>query len=388
MLRRGLVQILSIIVFIALCIYINHLLLSSQLGRAQIFYDSASDHTLEDQPQNRQHKIELNWSKVATVIETRDSPVLIPVLQSWLANMPRDWPFVFWTGLENHRSLSTAVVFADEITSGRLNFSRIDIGDSPYRPDPRYTSTLSDLLGNSNWFWNQFHAEAEWMLFFQIDSVLCSKSDQTIDDWLGYEYLGAPTFWSHGAGLDRQGGNGGLSMRRISSARNLTTLDPRTREDGPEDVWFTRKYQSMNTTRWPELEGRKLSRFSMSQGWVEDLSLDTHWKPLGMHYGSGHFGEIFRPKPGGALTNQLQRIVQYCPEFLYLRFAVDEYSHVDMNEFRPGAVPQKVDASKEAEQDREIQELKLQLQFLLDSTNGSTNSSPPLSSEHMNATDG
>lgn len=309
---------------------------------------------------------QLNFTKVATVIETRDSPMLIPILQSWLANVPLDWTFVVWTGVENHDILTKAAVFRDEIASGRLNFTRIDFDGSPYRPDPKRTSTLSDLLGNTNWFWTQFHPSAEWMIFFQVDSVLCSKSRETVDDWLGYDFIGGPAMWSHGPGMDRRGGNGGLSMRRISSLRRAIDDKPRTPDDLPEDVWFTRRLLEYNSTRWPEEEGRRLASFSLSQGWIEDLSRDADWKPLGMHYGSGHFGEIFRTGPNGILTNQLQRIIQHCPEFLYLRYGVDEFKDVDMSEFRPGATPKlsTIDMAKETEQDDHISELADEIEKL------------------------
>lgn len=281
----------------------------------------------------------LNWTKVATAIETRDSVVLIPVLQSWLANMPRDWPFVIWTGRDNHKLLTEAVVFQDEIKSGRLNFTRIDITGSAYRPNPQEPSTLSDLLANTDWFWTQYHVDAEWMMFFQFDSVLCSRSDQTADDWLGYDWVGAPSDWTHTPSFKRHGGNGGLSLRKISSMRAITRETPRGKDEMPEDVYFRDVLEKRNTTRWPEDEGRREAEFSLSQGWMEDETNDASWKPLGIHFGLRHLGDIFKMTASGLITNRLHRVIQHCPEVLYLRYLHEEYQDVDLSEFRLGAKP-------------------------------------------------
>lgn len=289
----------------------------------------------------------LNWSKVATVIETRESVIMVPILQSWLANMPKDWPFVVWTGRENHKVLTDSVAFKDEIASGRLNFTRIDFAGSAYRPNPSEPSTLSDLLANSNWFWSQYHKEAEWMLFFQLDSVLCSKSDQTVDDWIGYDFVGGPADWTHdpekSPRVRGHGGNGGLSLRKISSMKAITEKKPRKKDGPPEDVHFVWELEGRNGTRWPEDEGRRQAAFSMSQGWMEDYTNDMDWKPLGLHYGLRHLGHIFKPTASGIITNPLHRIIHHCPEILYLNYLHEEYQDVEMSMFRPGAKPRPTD---------------------------------------------
>lgn len=299
----------------------------------------SSSFTTAEVDDDKSHTSSLNWTKVATAIETRDSVVLIPILQSFLANVPRDWPFVIWTGIENHKILSEAAVFRDDINSGRLNFTRLDLTGPDYRPNAHDTTELSELLAGSDWFWTQFHAEAEWMLFFQFDSVLCSRSDQRIDDWLGYDFVGAPSDWTHGPAESKHGGNGGLSIRKISSMLAISRKTPRKKNGPPEDVHFRDELERLNTTRWPEDEGRREALFSLSQGWMEDESINSHWKPLGVHYGLRHMGHTFELSPSGLVTNKFHRIIQHCPEILYLRYATQEFVDVDMSEFRPDAKP-------------------------------------------------
>jgi hypothetical protein len=61
----------------------------------------------------------------------------------------------------------------------------------------------------SPWFW-EATTPAEHVLLFQADSILCSNSPQNIDDFLEYDFVGAPIDSDRGLGL---GWNGGLSIR-------------------------------------------------------------------------------------------------------------------------------------------------------------------------------
>jgi hypothetical protein len=106
----------------------------------------------------------LNMTKVASMIETRALPHLIPLITNFLAVVPQDWPFVIWTSVENHWNLTEASVLQRDIASGRLNFTMINTDMYKAGAD---TATLSAFLAGSNYFWNSFHPDAEWMLFFQ-----------------------------------------------------------------------------------------------------------------------------------------------------------------------------------------------------------------------------
>jgi hypothetical protein len=178
--------------------------------------------------------IPLNYTKVATMIELRDLPQLQDCLLNFLTVAPKDWPFVIWLSEDNIEAVRNAVLLQPDIRSGRLNLtvmpqdSIVDGGDS-----------LTHFLTRP-WFWNQFHPLAEWMLFFQEDSVLCAKSPDSIDNWLGYDWVGGNTFWQE----EGKGGNGGLSMRKLSTLKFITENIP-NKYNVPEDVWFMRTMLSL-----------------------------------------------------------------------------------------------------------------------------------------------
>jgi len=64
--------------------------------------------------------------------------------------------------------------------------------------------------------------------------MLCANSRQSLNNWLEYDWVGAP--WNPNG---RFGGNGGLSLRRVSKI--ITVLKNQERLEGsePEDVWLT-----------------------------------------------------------------------------------------------------------------------------------------------------
>lgn len=257
----------------------------------------------------------LNHTKVATMLEPRMSPILIPLIASYLSVVPEDWPFVVWCSEENYGPLSQSATLARQIETGRLNLtlmpSTIDIHSGEY---------LSRFL-TKPWWWHQFHRDAEWMLFFQSDAVLCSASEHSVDDWLGYDWVGSPTLWSDSRG---HGGNGGLGMRRISTMQAVTDSTEFVRDDwtgdaevdggmwgNAEDYWFMKAIDRMFGTRarWPEQDGRDQNTFSATMN-----SADL--RPLGVHKGSGPLGILSDGAYDGDMDIDaaIRRLVRYCPE--------------------------------------------------------------------------
>ncbi|KAJ3021568.1 hypothetical protein HKX48_008235 [Thoreauomyces humboldtii] len=172
--------------------------------------------------------VALNASKVAMLVEPRVSASFVPILLHYIATVPPDWPFHIFTSPTADAHLRAARSLRPYFASGRLRTTML-----PANVILKDWETISKFLG-SHWIWNQI--EAEHVFFFQLDSMICSNSDQTIDDYLHYDYIGAP--WPHLP--DDIGGNGGFSMRKRSKL--LQCLDKHTWQDGdwPEDVMFSR----------------------------------------------------------------------------------------------------------------------------------------------------
>jgi len=43
-------------------------------------------------------------------------------------------------------------------------------------------------------FYDKYLPDVEWLLKFESDSILCARSDDSINDWLDYDWAGAPRF--------------------------------------------------------------------------------------------------------------------------------------------------------------------------------------------------
>lgn len=41
-------------------------------------------------------------------------------------------------------------------------------------------------------FYNQFLPDVEWLLKFESDAIMCANSDDSLNDWLHYDWAGAP----------------------------------------------------------------------------------------------------------------------------------------------------------------------------------------------------
>lgn len=95
------------------------------------------------------------------------------------------------------------------------------------------SSSYSKLLASTR-FW--FSLRAQHVLIFQTDSVLCSMSPWTINDFLQYDYIGAPWI-DRWFGMDI--GNGGLSLRKTKTMIRITKAF-KFNETENEDIYFAR----------------------------------------------------------------------------------------------------------------------------------------------------
>ncbi|RDW71420.1 hypothetical protein BP6252_07983 [Coleophoma cylindrospora] len=186
----------------------------------------------------------LTATKVATIIEDRPLDTLVPLLLQFSTVLGPEWPIILYTSQD---TLPTSPPFQRAI-----NQSRITIRSLP--PDVHVESRegVSEFL-TQPWLWEQL-APAKHVLLFQADSILCSNSALRVEDFLEYDFVGAPTDASIGHGY-----NGGLSLRnrtmlldiistsswkdeKLDAEKNST--DPANPTDPVfefEDEWFYKK---------------------------------------------------------------------------------------------------------------------------------------------------
>lgn len=177
-------------------------------------------------------------------------------------------------------------------------------------------SSVSKFLTNP-WLYEQFE-HVNRLFMFQPDSMLCANANHTVDDFLEWDYIGAPMKheWigsrkgdaNHPAHPDAEGYNGGLCIRNprlfLEIARRYDFVADFN--SGPEaslmsflrfeDHWFTRKLEET-----PELMAKAhlpppeiAGQFSVETWYFE--------RPLGFH------------QPHRWQPEKYPEINKYCPE--------------------------------------------------------------------------
>ena len=78
---------------------------------------------------------------------------------------------------------------------------------------------------------------AKNLLVFQPDGIFCANAPRTLNDYLQYDWVGAP--WSK---TSDHGGNGGLSLRNVTRIIKVLEKEKRKIGDGAlEDLWLTER---------------------------------------------------------------------------------------------------------------------------------------------------
>lgn len=140
----------------------------------------------------------VQYKYTAVIIEPREHPALEYVLQNFNDNLSNEWQFVVFHGNKNKEYTETIVnkIFqAERVKLVNLNIDNLTISD--------YSGLFYKPIIYDN-------IATEIFLIFQTDTLICNKYKDLINDFLKYDYVGAP--WV----INQQVGNGGLSLRRKS----------------------------------------------------------------------------------------------------------------------------------------------------------------------------
>ena len=159
---------------------------------------------------------------ICVIIEPRKHQALKFVVSSIRAAIP-NWTICVVHGRRNglwarHELLDIADVTFINMERSNLTF-------------PQYNRMLTSAD-----FYRQFNSE--YILLFQTDSMLFAHSGFRIEDFLGWDYIGAPWSWN----TRTRGGNGGLSLRRVATMIRICSEDPYPRQTNlNEDLYFSRQ---------------------------------------------------------------------------------------------------------------------------------------------------
>lgn len=171
-----------------------------------------------------------NASKVALLIENRPNPILAPLMLHFMSVVPPDWRFRFMGSIESVASINKSFAIQQQVQLGKLDLTYI-----PSNMSTAGQEMISQFL-TSLYLYETVLQPAEWLLVFQTDSILCANSKHTVDDFLEYDWVGAP--WNPNG---QWGGNGGLSLRRVSRIVDILHNQARADNSQPEDVWLSER---------------------------------------------------------------------------------------------------------------------------------------------------
>jgi hypothetical protein len=204
-------------------------------------------------------------TKVAFLVETRPLPHLPALFAHMTTIIPPEWTFRFMGSPVAISSMRKSPLIPRLEKSGKLTFLEL-----PSNYSLKDRETISQMFTDSH-LYADILAPAEHLLVFQPDSIFCANAPKTLNDFLEYDWIGAP--WSKTA---QYGGNGGLSLRKVSKILEVLSKESRRSGDGAlEDLWISHR---MN-----QLPGAKMANATISK----TFSVESVWdeSPLGYHIG-------------------------------------------------------------------------------------------------------
>ncbi|RYO88120.1 hypothetical protein DL766_000679 [Monosporascus sp. MC13-8B] len=231
-------------------------------------------------PKDTDPRRQYNASKLALLIEPRPMPRLVPQILHMISVVPPDWRFLFIGSNKSVISVGRSYSTKHQQEIGKLDLMVLP---EPWEIDSKEKvhRMLTDVR-----FYDEILPGVEWILKYEYDSILCANSPTSLNEWLHWDWAGAPRVQN-----DRYSGNGGLSLRRVSTIKRVLRFQSRYNDTQPEDEWFGH--------RVIVLPGAKVASDENGQLTVEDVYMPN---PMGFHVrdggnqlAEGFFERVTRP---------------------------------------------------------------------------------------------
>jgi hypothetical protein len=207
---------------------------------------------------------------VALFLETRTlANRSLFVMGNLLAHLPDDWALQVYHSQENSKWLHESFL-GPCIHSGKVILTNIG------RPNGLNTEMGVSVFWASPEAWKL--AKAEKVLIAQPDAVVCSSPPVKLENFIQYDYVGAPWSFSNRIFMSSilrlliygpiQGGNGGFSLR--SRSKMIEALEKFQWRGENEDIHFVQCLERM--------EGVRLAPFHVAKSFaVEAIFYKTPW---------------------------------------------------------------------------------------------------------------
>ncbi|KAL8954780.1 MAG: hypothetical protein Q9183_006936 [Haloplaca sp. 2 TL-2023] len=227
-------------------------------------------------------------TKVAVLVENRPLANLVPTILAFNSVLGRTWPLRIFHGPLNARLLETSAPIQRLVEEGKLTLSVV-----PDHFDFTHHNAVS-VFFTDPWLWEEL-APAKHIFIFQTDSTICANSRRKVDDFLEYDFIGAPIRPGLGKGY-----NGGLSLRNREKMLEVIHHFANESRKGFEDQWFADRLKQLP----PGPNGEPPSHLPTPEI-AAQFSVETIWQdePFCMH-------QIMRWHPKKA-----EYLKGWCPEY-------------------------------------------------------------------------
>jgi hypothetical protein len=206
--------------------------------------------------------------------------------------VPHDWRFLYIGSAKSVAAISRSKAIQYQQAAGKLDLM---VPREPWEIQDK--EHVWRMLTDPR-FYDELIPGVEWLLKYESDSMLCAMSEQSLDDWLEYDWAAAPRTPN-----DRFAGNGGLSIRRVSAIKKVLSFQRRENDTQPEDEWYGKRLAEGMSSKM----GLRIANASESSHFsVEEVYSE---KPMGFHLrdGIGHLPEnVWKSKA------QREKIFEYC----------------------------------------------------------------------------
>ncbi|KAK5664200.1 hypothetical protein OQA88_416 [Cercophora sp. LCS_1] len=227
-------------------------------------------------------------AKVALLIEPRPLPHLVPQILHMISVVPPDWRFLFIGSEQSVVTVGRAYATKYQQVIGKLDLMVL--------PEPWNISSKEHVYRTVTdpRFYAEFLPGVEWLLKYESDSILCSNSGVSLNDWLHFDWVGTTK-----TGSEQFPSGGGLTLRRISTVERVLGFQARYNDSEPEDEWFRKR-----VTLLPDAK--------IATG-HEALAVEDAYREKAMGY---HIPDGGKKLSRVVWDNESQRkaIFKYCPE--------------------------------------------------------------------------
>lgn len=172
--------------------------------------------------EEKKEKKRKKYKYTAIIIETSEHPALKFVLSNIVTNLSDDWGIVICHGNRNEKYIQNII--------SKLQTERFHMQHIPVDTMDIYQY---DTFMKSPFFFE--YVPTEMFLVFQKDTMIIPRYKDKINDFLKYDYVGAP--WKIPfLGKGNEVGNGGFSLRRKSKMMEILN---HSNSDSPEELYYS-----------------------------------------------------------------------------------------------------------------------------------------------------